>query len=186
MSNPEGPASPTPSNDFIVLATIVRPHGLKGEVKVSLSCSGLGRLVSCKSLRLVKDGKELKRVTVGRSFMHSDGDAVVRLKEVVGIDEAETLRGAYLAVLEGEQPELPPDTYYLDELVGLTVVTVNGEELGRIEEVMDGLANGVCVVRKGEKETLVPVLKSVIREVDLKGRRMTVELAEEIDADTAD
>lgn len=186
MNKPEGQAHPNPSNDFIVLATIVRPHGLKGEVKVSLSCSGLDRLVSCKTLRLVKEGQELKRVTVGRSFMHPDGDAVVRLKEVAGVDEAETLRGAYLAVREGEQPELPPDTYYLDELVGLNVATVTGEDLGRIEEVMDGLANGVCVVKKGEKETLIPVLKSVIREVDLKGRRMTVELAEEIDADTAD
>lgn len=171
---------------FVVLGTIVRPHGLKGEVKVALSCSGLDRLVSCKSLRLMKDGKELKRVTVGRSFMHPDGDAVVRLKEVVGVDEAESLRGAYLAVLEGEQPDLPPDTYYLDDLVGLAVVTTAGEDLGRIEEVMDSLANGVCVVRRGEKETLVPVLKSVIKEVDLKARRMTVELPEEIDADTAD
>jgi 16S rRNA processing protein RimM len=171
---------------FVVLATIVRPHGLKGEVKVSLSCSGLDRLVSCKSLRLMKDGKELKKVTVIRSFRHPDGDAVLRLKEVVGVEEAESLRGAYLAVLEGERPDLPPDTYYLDDLVGLAVVTAAGEDLGWIEEVMDGLANGVCVVRRGEKETLVPALKSVIKEVDLKARRITVELPEEIDADTAD
>lgn len=186
MSNSEGQAQQPPPNDFIVLATIVRPHGLKGEVKVALSCSGLDRLVSCKSLRLVKDGKELKRVTVIRSFQHPDGDAVVRLKEVVGVEEAESLRGAHFAVLDGERPELPPGTYYLDDLVGLNVVTVAGEDLGRVEEVMGDLANGVCVVRKSEKETLIPMLKSVIREVDLKARRMTVELVEEIDADTAD
>ncbi len=186
MSNPESPASQTPSNGFIVLATIVRPHGLKGEVKLSLSCSGLDRLLTCKPLRLMKDGRELKEVTIIRSFQHPDGDAVVRLKEVVGVDEAEALRGAYLAVLDGEQPVLPPDNFYLHELVGLAVFTTTGEDLGRIEEVMNGLANGVCVVRKGEKETLVPALKSVVREVDLKARRMTVELPEEIDADTAD
>ncbi len=187
LSNgPEGSAPQIPSNDFIVLATIVRPHGLKGEVKVSLSCSGLDRLASCKPLRLVKDGKELKKVTVIRSFPHPDGDAVVRLKEVVGVEEAEALRGAYLAVLEGEKPGLPPDSYYLDDLVGLAVVTMKGEDLGFIEEVMDGLANGICVVRRGDKETLVPALKSVVKEVDLKARRMTVELPEEIDADTAD
>lgn len=169
-----------------MLATIVRPHGLKGEVKVSLSCSGLGRLTSCDSLRLVKDGVELKKASIIRSFMHTDGDAVVRLKEVKGVEEAEGLRGAQLAVLAGEQETLPPDTYYFDDLVGLAVVTTSGEDLGRIEEVMEGLANGVCVARKGEKETLIPALKSVIREVDLKGRRMTVELPEEIDAETAD
>ena len=186
MSNPEGPTPEKPSNDFIVLATIVRSHGLKGEVKVSLSCSGVDRLASCKTLRLVKDGKEIKPVTIIRSFQHPDGDAVVRLKEVVGIEEAEKLRGAQLAILSGEKPDLPPDNYYLDDLVGLTVVTIKGESLGQIEEVIENPANGICVVREGEKEILIPALKSVIREVDLKGRRMVVSLPEEIDADTAD
>ena len=186
MSNPEVPTPENPSNDFVVLATIVRSHGLKGEVKVSLSCSGLERLVSCKNLRLVKDGKELKKVTVIRSFQHPDGDGVVRFKEVVGIEEAETLRGAQLAILSGEKADLPADHYYLDDLVGLAVINTKGESLGQIAAVMDNLANGVCVVRKGEKEILIPALKSVIQEVDLKGRRMVVDLPEEIDADTAD
>lgn len=181
VNNPENA-----SKDFIVLATIVRPHGLKGEVKVSLSCPGLERLVSCKALRLVKDGREIKTVTIIRSFMHSDGDAVVRLKEVADIEEAESLRGAHLAILDKDRADLPPDTYYLDDLVGMAVETTAGVDLGRIEEVLDIPANGVCVARKGEKETLIPALKTVIRKVDLKGRRMTVELPEEIDADTAD
>ena len=186
MSNPEGTTDSQNPGDFIVLATIVRPHGLKGEVKLSLSCKGLDRLENCASLRLVKEGKELKTVTIIRSFMHPDGGAVVRLKEVVGVDEAESLRGAYLAVREGEQAPLPEGTYYSDDLLGLAVVTPSGVSLGRIEEVMDNLANGVYVVRDGEKEILVPALKSVVREVDLKGRRMVVDLPEEIDADTAD
>ncbi len=186
MSNPEGSKPENQSNDFIVLATIVRSHGLKGEVKVSLSCSGVDRLASCANLRLVKDGKELKKVTIIRSFQHPDGDAVVRLKEVVGIEEAEALRGTQLAILSGEKPELPPDNYYLDDLIGMTVVNDKGESLGQIAEIMENLANGVCVIRNGEKELLIPVLKSVIREVDLKGRRMVVDLPEEIDADTAD
>ncbi len=175
-----------PSNDFIVLGTIVRSHGLKGEVKISLSCSGVDRLESCKELRLLKDGKELKKVSVIRAFTHSDGDAVVRFKEVQGVDEAETLRGVQVAVREEDREELPENEYYSDDLLGLTVVKTTGEDLGRIEEVMEGLANGVFVVRKNGKETLVPALKSVIREIDLKSRRMVVELLEEIDAETAD
>ncbi len=70
--------------------------------------------------------------------------------------------------------------------MGLAVVNTTGETLGQIAEIMENLANGVCVVRNGEKEILIPALKSVIREVDLKGRRMVVDLPEEIDADTAD
>jgi 16S rRNA processing protein RimM len=186
LSNPPNPASEQPSQGFIVLATVVRPHGLKGEVKVSLSCSGVGRLASCRTLRLVRDGRELKRATVIRSFMHPDGDAVVRLKEVQGVEEAESLRGAQLAVLPGEQPALPEGSYYLDDLVGLSVTTPSGQSLGLLEEILEGPANAVCVIRDGEREILVPALKSVIREVDLKGRRMVVEPPEEIDADHAD
>lgn len=188
MSLPNRPPGPNPGapDDFIVLGTIVRPHGLKGEVKVSLSCSGLDRIASCKDLRLVKDGRELKKVSVIRSFLHPDGDAVVRLKEVVGVEEAESLRGAYLAVLAQDRAVLPPDTYYWNDLVGLTVVTAQGGILGQIDEIMEGLANGVLVVRDGDKEILLPALKSVIREVDLEKRRVTVEVPEEIDGDTAD
>ena len=186
MNNKSGEKSESPSHEFVVLGVIVRPHGLKGEVKISLLCSGLDRLASCPSLRLVKDGKEIKRVSVIRSFMHPDGDAIVRFKEVVGVDEAESLRGAQVAVPASEKAELPPDSFYLDDLMGLKVVTVAGDDLGQIEEVMDGLANGVCVVRQGEKEILIPALKSVIREVDLKARRMVVELPEEVDGDIAD
>ena len=184
MSSPQ--STPLTPNDFIVLATIVRPHGLKGEVKVSLSCSGVDRLAACKSLRLIRDGKELKKVSVMRTFMHPDGGAVVRLKEVLGVDEAETLRGAALAVAASDMEQLPEDTFYLHDLVGMKVETGAGTPLGIIEEVMEGLANGVLIVRDGAKETLIPALKSVIRKVDLRSRKMTVELPEEIDGDHAD
>ena len=183
--NTDRKTEPSPS-DFIVLGTIVRPHGLKGEVKISLSCSGLDRLVSCGSLRLVKDGQELKRVSIIRSFMHPDGDAIVRLKEVVGKEEADSLRGWSLAVPASDKEELPEDSFYLDDLVGLKVVTEKGEDLGEVVEVMENLANGVFVIRKGTEERLVPALKSVVREVDLKGRRMIVELPGEVDAENAD
>jgi len=159
---------------------------LKGEVKVSLTCSGMDRIVNCPSLRLVKGKREMKKVSVIRAFQHPDGDVVVRLKEVEGVEEAETLRGVYLAVLAVDEAKLPPDSYYLHDLVGMTVETPGGEALGKITEVMDGPANGVCVVRDGEKEILLPALKSVIRKVDLKARRMVAELPEVIDGDAAD
>ena len=105
MNNP--PGSPIPKRRMIYCpGTIVRPHGLKGEVKVSLSCSGLDRFVSCRALRLVRDGVELKKVSIIRSFQHPDGDVVVRLKEVTGVEEAETLRGAALGGAGfGEKPK---------------------------------------------------------------------------------
>lgn len=167
------------------MGSIVRSHGLKGEVKVKLTCSGLDRIVSCPALRLVSQGREIKRVTVERAFLHPDGDAILRLREVKGVEEAKSLRGVLLAVLAAEKAILPPDTYFLDDLMGMKVVSTQGRELGQIEEVMEAPGNGVCVVRKGKQEILLPALKSVILQVDLKARKMVVELPEVIDGDNA-
>ena len=170
----------------MVLGTIVRPHGLKGQVKVALSCSGLERLAACGDLRLVLRGKELKKVSVVKGFLHNDGDAIVMLKEVSGVDEAEALRGAQLCVPPGSEEKLPEGSYYLHDLSGLKVETAEGKYLGVIADFLETPANWVCVVREGDRETLVPALKSVIRRVDFKAKRMVVELPEEIDEADAD
>ncbi len=186
MSNLGNPPPESQDNDWIVLGTIVRSHGLKGEVKVSLSCSGLDRLKNCPSLTLVKEGIALKKVTIGRSFLHNDGDAVVRLKEVEGVEEAESLRGAFLAVPESEKAPLKEGVYYVNDLVGMKVETSSGISLGVVEAVMDELANAVLVVRAEGKEILLPVLKSVVKRVDLEKRVLIADPMEEIDAENTD
>lgn len=169
-----------------MLGTIVRPHGLKGEVKINLTCSGLDRLTSCKNLRLVKNGKELKRVSVIRGFVHNDGDAVVRFKEVQGTEEAESLRGVIVAVRSEDREELPEDHFYIDDLLDMAVETIDGRSLGKVEEVMEGVANAVLVVQQNGREVLIPVLKQFVQKVDLKARIIVVDLPEEIDEQTAD
>ena len=186
MNNTPGSSNANPADGYIVLGTIVRPHGLKGEVKIDLACPGVDRLTSCKTLRLVKNGKELKKVSAIRAFMHNDGDAVVRFKEIESPEEAETLRGVYVAVLSEDRGPLPEDQFYMDDLMGLSVETLEGKKLGVIDEIMEGPANAVLVVKNGGKETLVPALKSFIRKVDLKARQVLVDLPEEIDEQTAD
>jgi len=186
LNNIPGSASVNLADGFVVLGTIVRSHGLKGEVKVDLACSGVDRLTSCKNLKLVKNGKELMKVTVIRGFTHNDGDAVVRFKEIQSPEEAETLRGVYVAVLSEDREPLPEDQFYMDDLMGLNVETLEGKKLGVIDEIMEGPANSVLVVKKDGKEVLVPALKSMIRKIDLKAKQVVVDLPEEIDEQTTD
>jgi 16S rRNA processing protein RimM len=186
LNNTPGFSSANPADGFIVLGTIVRPHGLKGEVKVDLACSGADRLSSCENLRLVKNGKELKKVTVIRAFTHNDGDAVVRFKEIQSPEEAETLRGVYVAIRSEDRRPLPEDQFYMDDLMGLLVETLEGKKLGVIDEIMEGPANAVLVVKNGGREVLVPALKSVIRKIDLNAQQVVVDLPEEINEPTAD
>jgi 16S rRNA processing protein RimM len=169
--------------DLVVLAVVARPHGLKGELKISLECSGIDRILSCPDLLLVGEGKDPRPVKADMAFLRPDGTAVVRLVGISDRDAAEALRGARLAVPEDKQAPAPEDSFYVHDLVGCRVVDPSGVEMGILEEVMEIPANWVYVVRGGGREWLVPAVKSIVKKVDLKSRRVVVDWPGEIDAD---
>jgi len=73
---------------------------------------------------------------------------------------------------------LPPGHYYIFDIVGLGVFTVEGERLGVVSRVLRTGANDVYVVQGDGEEMYVPALKSVVRAIDLEARRMVVALPE--------
>jgi 16S rRNA processing protein RimM len=176
LSNPE----------LVVLAVVLKPHGLKGELKVELTCSGIDRLLSCTDLLLVPPGGEPKPVKAEMAFPHTDGSAVVRLGEVKGRDAAEKLRGAKLAVPAGREAPAPEGSFLIHDLVGCRVMTPEGSDLGILEAVIETPANWVYAVRREGKELLIPAVKSMVRKVDLGKKRIVVDWPGEIDADNAD
>jgi 16S rRNA processing protein RimM len=67
-------------------------------------------------------------------------------------------------------------TYRVKDLAGCEVVTVKGEVLGRLKDVLPTGSNDVFVIGEGLSEILVPALKSVVLEIDLEAKRITVDL----------
>jgi 16S rRNA processing protein RimM len=79
-------------------------------------------------------------------------------------------------VPEGDLPDLGADQYFRFDIVGINVVDESGLALGNVEEVLDTGADDVYVVRDDESELLIPAIDSVVKEIDISGRRMVVEL----------
>jgi 16S rRNA processing protein RimM len=94
------------------------------------------------------------------------------------MNAAEQLRGGYLEITREQLVPLPEGSYYIFEIIGLKVYDLDGAYLGEITDVLQTGANDVYVVETGGKPLLIPALKQVVREVDLQGRRMRVELPE--------
>ena len=110
----------------------------------------------------------------------SGGKALVLYLEALpGREAAEAASGRYL---EGATQELPQDTFYWDQLVGLEVVDERGVPIGELVEVFRAGGNEVYRIVGPEGERLVPALRSVVLDVDLRAGRMTVapEDAEEV------
>lgn len=106
------------------------------------------------------------------------GGPVLRLKftGVADRDAADRLRGKYLEIDSSELPALPEGAFYEWQLIGLKVVDTAGKPVGKLEEVLEYPANDVYRVVSGTLETLVPAIREVVKDVDLKAGRMVVDL----------
>jgi len=130
--------------DSLVVGTLVGPHGVTGEVKLRPLTEFPERLLKRKTLRLrFRDGEESEYRVVGTRIHHEM--ILVRLEGVEDRDAAEALRDVVAVVPVDEAAPLPPGRYYEHQLLGLRVLTPDGEELGTVTEIIPGPSNDVYV-----------------------------------------
>lgn len=148
---------------------------MRGEVTALLHGLTGDELAAVGTLRVRRpDGSESPvRVTGARA---KGAGWILRLAGVDDRDEAEALRGAAILAPRADLPEPAPGEWWIDDLVGLEVVSDEGDTLGRLEEVLRLPANDVYVVRSDRGEILLPAIDDVIVAVDLGAGRMTVHL----------
>jgi 16S rRNA processing protein RimM len=77
-----------------------------------------------------------------------------------------------------QSPSLPEGQFFEYDLLGMTVRDEGGEDLGRVEDIMDTAATHVFVVRKDGRERLIPATRKAVAAVDVPGRTMTVRRGE--------
>jgi 16S rRNA processing protein RimM len=103
------------------------------------------------------------------------------LLKLEGLDTraaAERWRNALVDVPAEERVPLPRGHYFWEDIIGLTVRTEDGEELGRVREILETGANDVYVVDTERGELLVPAIKDVVKRIDPEQGEMVVELLE--------
>ena len=151
---------------------MIRPHGSDGTLRVQSLSDNPARFQVGSNLTVagqthaVADFRELP-----------GGYALLRLEGLESVDGVRPLAGEWLIAPEEPVPDLPPGEYYHYQLVGLTVVTDQGEDLGTLQEVLVTGSNDVYVVQSASgEEILLPAVSQVIKQVDLSAGRMLVHL----------
>lgn len=164
--SPESPAE----SDHIAVGTVLAPWGVTGELKVA-PFSHSSELFAPGTRLFAGDAV----LVVEHSRPHK-GHFLVRFEEVSSREAADEIRRSVLTVPESQLPTPPKDSYYEFQLIGLTVVTSEGESLGTLVKVLRTGANDVYVVeRPGGGETLIPAIKDVVKLVDPPSGRMVVD-----------
>jgi 16S rRNA processing protein RimM len=154
----------------IAVGVINAPWGLKGHVKVTPLTSNPERLRT--GVELFVKGKPCRVLEAIEPY----GYPMMLFAGYTSRTAAESLRGEVIEIDESDLPALPPGEYYIDDLLDMEVVTVGGERVGRLAEVLKTGANDVYVVqRPGAKDALIPAIPDVVREVDVAAKRMTID-----------
>lgn len=169
---PRRPRQPPP--EYLVVGDIVAPFGTRGEVKVRLDTDFPGLVLQARYLYI---GDPPIRCQVESARMHK-GMVRLKLSGCDSRDRGESLRGALVQVRADEVPVLEEGEYYYHQLVDLEVWTEEGELLGQVAEILATGSNEVLVVRNRGREMLLPLIDSVVREVDLEEGRIYVHLVE--------
>jgi 16S rRNA processing protein RimM len=161
--------------ELLEIGMIVRSHGLAGRLKV------LSYLESQEVL------DNLPEVFVGRrepDAVPFPLDAVqpgrecfiVKLGGIEDREAAASLVGSHVWMPFEKMKKLPDGEYYWRDIIGLQVVTEEGQVLGRIESVFPTGSNDVYVCKEGEREILLPAIGDVVRNVDMDRRIIVVRL----------
>jgi 16S rRNA processing protein RimM len=162
---------------MIRVGKITNTHGHKGAIKVQPLTDYPERFEELENLFLV-DGDNKERFTI-TSIKYQKNNLILEIKEIKDMNQAELYKGKFLFIEEKDARPLPEGRYYIFQLVGLDVYE-NDTLLGKISEVIQTGSNDVYIVKRGEgeKDLLIPVLKKVVKNIDLENKKMQVELLE--------
>ena len=94
------------------------------------------------------------------------------MAKLAGIDDrdaSEALGSCYIGAPRDALPPPAQDEYYWSDLIGLAVVNLQDQPLGRVTSLIETGANQVLVVSDGERERLLPFVEQVVGKVDVPG-----------------
>ena len=154
---------------FLTVGRILAPWGRKGEVKVRVATDFPERFAPSEVVYL--DGRPLE---IESSRPHQQ-HLVVKLAGIDTIEDAAKLRDRDLSIPGSEIQNLPEGEYYAFQLVGLTVNTSDGRNVGKITDIIMTPGNDVYVVEGDGGEVLIPATDEIVKSVDLDRREVVID-----------
>ncbi len=154
---------------------IVNTFGIKGEVKVVPFTDDIKRFDNLKNV-YVKTKKESKQYKIENVKYHKNM-VLIKLEGINTVENAETLRNAFLEIDRKDAVPLEEGTYFIADLIGAEVYTDEGKLLGKVEDIFNTGSNDIYVVKDElGKQILLPGIKEVIKEVLLEQEKIIVHL----------
>ncbi len=165
--------------DRFQIGVIASTHGLKGEVNVFPTTEDPERFKKLKKVTLhTNRGEELELDVVSARFFKKF--VIVKFKQFDDINDVEKFRGCELTIDRKDAIKLEPGEFYCADLIGLTIVSDEGKELGTLTEILQTGANDVyeMTLKDSEEKVYIPAIKDCVKEIDPNGGKIVIHVME--------
>lgn len=161
--------------EFLEIGQIVNVFGIKGMVKIKPFTDDLTRFDDLKKVYI--ENHNNKKIYYIEEVKYHKDMVLIKFKGIDKVEDAETLRNAYLKVNRNDEPELQEGTYYIVDLLGLEVYSDKGDLLGKIDDIFNNGSTDIYVVKDElGKQILLPAISDVIKEINIEERKIVVHI----------
>jgi 16S rRNA processing protein RimM len=169
--------------EFLSVGKIVNTHGIKGEVKILPLTDYPERFEELKWVYMdfmpnKKTSENLQKIEI-ESVKYFKNTVILKFKGIDNIDSALALKNVELKVDRKHAVKLPKDSYFICDLLECDVYNENDIKLGNMIDIIKTGSNDVYVVKPMQgKDILIPALKKVILDINIKDKKIKVQLPE--------
>ena len=162
---------------LITYGKILKPHGLKGEVKVLPYSGESGNFKYVRYIYISLNNNRPQRYSVlAKKFQKNL--IIVKIQDINSIEDAELLCGKEVHIDKQELPSTEKDEYYWFELIGLNVYSLDNAFVGKVDSIIDNTAQSIFVVKNNSKEYMIPLIDNFVKKIDLDNSKVVIESIE--------
>lgn len=150
---------------------IVNTHGIKGDIKVIPLTDYIERFEELEWIYIdgYKDKFYIKNVK------YKKNTAILSLEEHDDINLVEKFKGDYILIDYTQRRDLPEDTYYIADIIGLDVYNMENEYIGKVKDIIQTGPSEVYIIEGlDNQEIMIPSVKEFIPEISLEERKIII------------
>ena len=161
--------------EYFEIGQIVNTFGVKGWLKVNPFTDDMTRFEKLKTVYVVKN-KNMTEIEIEEVKYHKNM-VLIKFKGIEDMNMAEKLKGCFLKIHRKDAIELPKDTYFIVDIIGSDVITDDGKNLGKVDDIYSTGSKDIYVVKDElGKQILLPSIPEVILDIDVEKQVVTVHL----------
>jgi 16S rRNA processing protein RimM len=154
----------------IAVGQILKPQGIRGEIKVNPLTRDINRFSSLKEIYLGEEDKP----RVVRGCRIAGGAALMFIDGILNRNDAEKTRGLYIYVSKDNAVTLQKGENFICDVIGCKIIGDDGVYLGTVKSIFNNGAADVYEIENGGKSIMFPYIRKLNAEIDVKNKKITV------------